>query len=92
MKLADLTTPTPDDARASLLRSHRIREAARRAESRRKALRRLFAVPALAGLGLLLWVVVSFDDPNLQALKIVVGLAFVMPWLSTFDVLGEARR
>lgn len=89
MKWQDIVTP--DDAYASLVRSQHRREAVARARARRRQARRALLLPALLGAGLLAWAVVSFDDPNVQALKIGIGVLLVVPLLATFDLLGERR-
>ena len=86
MKLHEIT---PDDAYASLVRSMHRRELRRLAKERRRTARKLFALPALVGIGILAWAVFSLDNPNLQALKICAGLVLVVPFLATFDLLGE---
>jgi ferric-dicitrate binding protein FerR (iron transport regulator) len=83
---------THDDALASLVRSQHRREVAERRARRRKRLRHLLLAPALIGAGILLWACTSIDDPVFQMEKIILGAILVLPFLSTYDVLGEAHR
>ena len=83
---------THDDAYASLVRSQHRREVVEIRRRRRLRWRGLLFMPFLLGLGLLGWAATSYDDPNLQAWKVIVGMALIVPMLATFDWLGEARR
>jgi hypothetical protein len=83
---------THDDAYASLVRAHHRREVAARRKQLRRRARWLLAVPALAGAAILGWAVVTMDAPSYQAAKVVLGTSLIVPWLATFDLLGEAQR
>ena len=83
---------THDDAYASLVRAQNRRELTELRRRRRMRARRALLLPALVGLALLGWAVFTFDDPTLQMLKIVAGMLLVLPWMATYDWLGEATR
>jgi small neutral amino acid transporter SnatA (MarC family) len=83
---------THDDAYASLVRAHHRRELLEARRRRRVRTRRLLLIPALAGLALLGWAIFSFDDANLQMLKIAAGMVLLIPWMATFDYMGQVPR
>ena len=80
---------THDDAYASLVRAQHRREVAALRKRQRHIARWILAPIALAGCALLGWAIVSFDPPQLQMVKVIVGTALIVPWLATFDLLGE---
>ena len=82
--------PPDDDACRRLAASRHRREiAAARARERRR-LRVILAVPAAVGALVLAVCVTSGDPPGVEALRDVIGVALCVPFLATFDVLGEA--
>jgi hypothetical protein len=83
---------THDDAYASLVRAHHRREIVAARKRRRRIARLTFAPFGLAGAAMLAWAIVTFDPPTMQAAKVVLGTALVLPWLATFDVLGQVPR
>lgn len=91
MRWADYTTP--EDSHASLRRAAHRREIDEVRATNRKWARRLFAPLAVVGV-VVLMTAITYDGLNtgLQAIRIGVGFALVMPFLATFDIMGEAHR
>ena len=86
MKLHEIT---PDDAYASQVRSMHRRELARIRSERMKRLRRVAFLPFVAGVAIAIWAITSYDDPNLQALKVIAAVVLCVPFLASFNLLGE---
>lgn len=92
MRWSDYGMPEVD-AHASLRRSGHRRERVARHNTRRLRVRRATAPLAIVGF-LVLMSAVTYGGLNttLQLARIAVGFVLVMPFLATFDWLGEAER
>jgi hypothetical protein len=83
---------THEDAYASLVRSQHRRQAVDRRRRLRLVWRGLTTPLFLLGVLVAGWAVVTFDSPDIQAVRVSVGIGLMVPFLATFDLLGEARR
>lgn len=92
MRWADYGMPEVD-VHASLRRSAHRREVAEVRNGNRRCARWLTFPLAVLGFVVLLSAV-TYDGLNmgLQLARVGIGIALILPWLATFDVLGEAHR